>query len=156
MRIELDDVTRPEVLALLDEHLQNMHVITPPEGVFAFDAARLRSPDVTLWTAWDEGTLLGCAALKELSPTQGEIKSMRTKAERRRSGVGRALLDHIIAVARDRRYNELFLETGRQPAFAPAHALYRSAGFRDCGSFGQYEDTGTSVFMRMKITAASQ
>jgi putative acetyltransferase len=151
MRIEIDDVTRPEVLALLDEHLRTMHELTPPEHVFAFDAAKLRSPDVTFWTAWDADTLLGCAALKELSGTQGELKSMRTPANLRRRGVGRALLDHIVGVARGRGYHELFLETGRQAAFSPAHALYRSAGFSDCGAFGAYEDTGNSVFMCMKL-----
>jgi putative acetyltransferase len=151
MRIEVDDVTRPEVLALLEEHLGNMREITPPEHVFAFDAAKLRAADVTFWTAWDGGTLLGCAALKELSPASGEVKSMRTQAHLRRTGTGRALLNHIIEIARGRGYSELFLETGRQEAFAPAHALYRSAGFRDCGPFGSYTDNGNSVFMRRSM-----
>ena len=151
MRIEIDDVTRPEVLALLEEHLGNMREITPPGHVFAFDAAKLRAPDVTLWTAWDDGTLLGCAALKELTRTQGEVKSMRTPADLRRRGVGRALLEHLVGVARERGYRELFLETGKQAAFAPAHALYRSAGFTDCGPFGAYDDNGSSVFMRMPL-----
>jgi putative acetyltransferase len=152
MRIEIDDLTRPAVLALLEEHLRNMREITPPGHVFAFDAAKLRSPDVTLWTAWDEDTLLGCAALKELCRTQGEVKSMRTPASLRRRGVGRALLDHIVGAARDRGYRELFLETGRQAAFAPAQALYRSAGFSECGPFGVYDDNGNSVFMRLELT----
>lgn len=152
MRIEIDDVTRPEVLALLEEHLANMHAITPAEHVFAFDAGKLRSPDVTFWTAWDGATLLGCAALKELSPAQGEVKSMRTPAHLRRTGAGRALLNHVIEAARSRGYRELFLETGKQDAFLPAHALYRSAGFIDCGPFGPYSDNGNSVFMSMTLT----
>jgi putative acetyltransferase len=151
MRIELDDVSRPQVLALLEEHLRNMYELSPPEHVFAFDASKLRAPDVTLWTAWNEGTLLGCAALKELSPTQGEVKSMRTPVSLRRQGAGRALLEHLLRVSRDRGYRELFLETGCHPAFAPAQALYRSVGFRDCGPFGSYEDNGNSVFMFLKL-----
>jgi putative acetyltransferase len=151
VRIEIDDLSRPEVLALLEEHLRNMHELTPPEFVFAFDAAKLRAPDVTFWTAWNDATLVGCAALKELSPTQGEVKSMRTPARLRRQGAGRALLDHILQVARARGYHELFLETGCQPAFAPAHALYRSAGFRDCGPFGSYQENGNSVFMVLQL-----
>jgi putative acetyltransferase len=154
LRIEVDDVTRPQVLALLEEHLRNMYELTPPEFVFAFDASKLRAPGITFWTAWQDETLLGCAALKELSPTQGEIKSMRTPASLRRTGAGRALLNHLIGVARERGYQQLFLETGRQPEFVPAHTLYRSAGFRDCGPFGDYTDNGNSVFMTLKLAGS--
>ena len=151
MRIEIDDVSRPRVLALLEEHLRNMYEITPPEHVFAFDAAKLRQPDVVLWTAWENDELLGCAALKELSPTQGEVKSMRTPARLRRRGAGRALLNHILQVSRERGYRELFLETGNHPAFVPAQTLYRSVGFRECGPFGSYKENGNSVFMSLRL-----
>jgi putative acetyltransferase len=151
MRIETDDVSRPEVLALLEEHLRNMYEITPSEFVFAFDASKLRAPGVTFWTAWDGKTLLGCAALKELSATQGEVKSMRTPVKLRGKGVGRALLNHVLEVARERGYRELLLETGSHPAFTPALTLYRSAGFEPCGPFADYEDNGFSVFMSMRL-----
>ena len=151
MRIEVDDVSRPQVLALLEEHLRNMYEITPPEHVFAFDAVKLRQPGIVFWTAWEDNELLGCAALKELSPTQGEVKSMRTPERLRRRGTGRALINHILQVSRDRGYRELFLETGNHPAFAPAHALYRSVGFRECGPFDSYEDNGSSVFMSLQL-----
>src|SRR5262249_4533325 len=126
MRIELDDVSRPEVMALLEEHLRNMYELSPPDQVFAFDARKLQGPDVSFWTAWDEEVLLGCAALKELSPGRGEVKSMRTPARLRRQGAGKALLHHILRISRERGYRELFLETGRHPSFAPAQTLYRS------------------------------
>ena len=151
MRIEIDDVSRPEVIALLEEHLRNMYELSPPEQVFAFDASKLRAPGITFWTAWQDGTLLGCAALKELSATQGEVKSMRTPARLRGRGAGRALLNHIVHVARERGYRELLLETGSHPAFAPAQTLYRSVGFRECGPFGSYKDTGFSVFMSLQL-----
>ena len=152
MRIEVDDVTRPQVLALLEEHLANMHELTPPEHVFAFDASKLRAPGVVLWTAWDGDTLLGCAALKELSPTQGELKSMRTPVSHRRRGAGRALLEHILRVSGERGYRDLFLETGRHPDFEPAQSLYRSVGFQVCGPFGSYEENGNSVFMHLRLS----
>jgi putative acetyltransferase len=151
MRIEIDDVSRPQVIALLEEHLRNMYEVTPPDYVFAFDASQLRAPGITLWTAWEDDTLLGCAALKELSPTEGEVKSMRTPASLRRRGAGRALLNHILHVSRERRYHALFLETGCQPEFAPAHTLYRSVGFRECGPFGPYKENGNSVFMSLQL-----
>src|SRR5262245_28661617 len=128
-----------------------MHELSPPDCVFAFDANKLRAPDVTLWTAWEDDALLGCAALKELSPSQGEVKSMRTPARLRRKGTGRALLNHLLQQARQRGYRELFLETGNHHAFEPAQTLYRSAGFRECGPFGDYKDNGFSVFMHLRL-----
>lgn len=155
MRIETDELTDPRVLALLEEHLANMYEITPPEQVFAFDAARLRAPGVTFWTAWNGEELLGCGALKELSPTEGEIKSMRTPQASRRRGAGRALLRHILAVAHARGYARVSLETGSHPAFGAAHALYRSAGFRECGPFADYEPNQHSVFMTLELRAGT-
>ena len=152
LRIELDDLSRPQVLALVHEHLQNMHELSPPDKVFAFDTSKLKAPDVTFWTAWRGDVLLGCAALKELSPTEGEIKSMRTPSALRRTGAGRALLNHIIEVARVRGYRVLYLETGCQPAFVPAQTLYSSAGFNRCGPFGSYRENGNSVFMSLSLT----
>ena len=151
MRIELDDLSRPAVITLIEEHLRNMHEISPPEEVFAFDVSKLKAPDVSFWTAWNGEVLLGCAALKELSPTQGEIKSMRTPSALRRTGAGRALLEHILAVAHTRGYRELYLETGRHPAFLPAQTLYRSVGFEQCGPFASYRENGNSVFMSLSL-----
>ena len=154
MRIVVDPLEHPDVLALLREHLGNMHEMTPPEQVFALDASRLRAPDVTFWTAWDGDVLLGCGALKELSPTQGEVKSMRTPQALRGRGAGRALLAHIVAEARRRGYASLYLETGTHPGFAPAQALYRSAGFEPCGAYADYPDTGYSAFMVLRLEPA--
>jgi putative acetyltransferase len=151
LRIELDDLTRPQVIALISEHLSNMHQWSPPGTVFAFDVSKLRSPDVTFWTVWDDDELAGCGALKELSPTEGEIKSMRTPEACRRRGAGRAILSHVIEVAKDRGYERLSLETGRHEAFLPAQTLYRAFGFEYCGPFGSYGDNGNSIFMTLSL-----
>jgi putative acetyltransferase len=151
LRIELDDLSRVAVLRLLEEHLRNMYELSPPEKVFAFDASKLKAPGVTFWTAWNGESLLGCAALKEISATEGEIKSMRTPTSLRKTGAGRALLNHIIDVARSRGYHALYLETGCHPAFLPAQTLYRSAGFAVCGPFGTYRENGNSVFMSLRL-----
>ena len=151
MRIEIDDLARPQVHALLEEHLSNMYELSPPEQVFALDLAKLRATDITFWTVWDEEDLIGCGALKELSPTHGEIKSMRTPAAARGRGAGRALLAHIISVARQREYRTLSLETGSHAAFKPAHNLYRSKGFAMSGPFGNYRPDPHSVFMELRL-----
>lgn len=154
MRIELDDLTRAPVLDLLREHLANMHELSPPENVFAFDAERLRVPDVTFWTAWDGEALLGCGALKELSATEGEVKSMRTPKALRRRGAGRALMRHILDEARRRGYRRLSLETGSHPDFGAAQQLYRDFGFQVCGPFASYPANDFSVFMTLPLKEA--
>lgn len=147
MQIRLDDLAGPEVRALLAEHLRSMRSISPPESVHALDLDGLRAPDVTFWTAWSGTRLLGCGALKELDRGHGEVKSMRTAAAHRGSGVARALLAHIVAEARCRGYARLSLETGSQHAFAPARRLYEGAGFSYCPPFAAYVEDPNSVFM---------
>jgi putative acetyltransferase len=154
MRIEVDDLSRPQVHALLEEHLANMYELSPPEQVFALDLNKLRANDITFWTVWAEEELLGCGALKELTSTHGEIKSMRTPAATRGRGAGRAVLAHIISVAQQRGYTKLSLETGTHAAFEPAHNLYRSKGFIMSGPFGGYQPNEHSVFMELRLSAS--
>jgi putative acetyltransferase len=151
VRIELDDLLRPEVHALLREHLANMYELSPPESVHALDLSELRRSDVTFWTVWEGPVLMGCGALKELDPTHGEVKSMRTPAKQRRRGAGRAVLTHIVAEARKRGYRRLSLETGSLDAFKPAQKLYESFGFVYCGPFGSYKPDPYSTFMSLEL-----
>lgn len=151
MRIERDDLSRPAVQALLSEHLAEMHAVTPPGFVFALDLDALRAPGITFWTIWDDAVLLGCGALKELSATHGEVKSMRTPRAARRRGAGRALLAHIVAEARRRGYRRLSLETGASAPFHAAHRLYESAGFVPCGPFGEYTQGPNNRFMTLEL-----
>jgi putative acetyltransferase len=151
MQIELDNLSRHEVHALLREHLANMHELSPPESVHALDLTKLRAPDITFWTIWDCSLLLGCGALKELTPTHGEVKSMRTPNDLRRRGAGRAILAHIVAEARSRGYRRLSLETGSMQAFEPAQRLYQSFGFTFCGPFADYKADPNSAFMSLEL-----
>jgi putative acetyltransferase len=153
MHIEIDNITRPEVLALLREHLRNMHEVSPPQSIHALDISGLKVPEITFWTAWEAGVLMGCGALKELSADHGEVKSMRTPQALRGRGVGRALLAHIVSVAHARNYRILSLETGAQAAFAPALRLYESVGFTRCAPFASYVDDPNSVFMSLRLDA---
>jgi putative acetyltransferase len=147
MEIRLDDLAGVEIRTLLAEHLHNMHQLSPPESVHALDVAALLKPEVTFWSVWSDDDLLGCGALKELSPVHGEVKSMRTASAHRRKGVARVVLQHIIAEAHRRSYRRLSLETGSMDAFEPARRLYESFGFRYCGPFEGYVEDPNSVFL---------
>jgi putative acetyltransferase len=147
MLIRVDDLAGPEIRALLEEHLRNMHQLSPPESVHALDIAALRKPEITFWTAWAQEELLGCGALKALDSRHGEVKSMRTVSSKRRAGVGRAMLEHIVAEARVRSYARLSLETGSMEAFTPARRLYESFGFTYCAPFADYSEDPNSLFM---------
>lgn len=151
MHPELDDLSRPQVHALLEEHLRDMQAITPAGKVYALDLNKLRQPDVTFWTLWDGDEVLACGALKQLDAGHAEIKSMRTAQAHRRRGAARAMLTHLIAVARTRGYRRLSLETGSYAAFAPARRLYATAGFTICGPFGDYPDDPDSTFMTLTL-----
>jgi putative acetyltransferase len=151
LHIREDDLTGKPIIDLLREHLENMHEITPPESVHALDLAALQAPNITFWTAWQADELLGCGALKELDPSSGEIKSMRTVKAHRRQGVASKILEHIIKEAERRAYDCLYLETGAFPEFAPARALYEQYGFEYRGPFGEYIDDPNSVFMVKKL-----
>jgi putative acetyltransferase len=151
VQIRVDDLRGPEIAALLAAHVAFCRASSPPESTHVLDLDALRSPEIAFWSAWDGANLLGCAALKELAPTHGEIKSMHTAAQHRGRGVGLGLLRHIVAEARSRDYRQLSLETGSMEAFAVARALYARFGFVTCLPFGDYRLDPNSVFMTLEL-----
>ncbi len=144
--ISVDDPRRPQVRALLERHLTFCLSETPPEHSFALDVDGLLDPAVTFFSFTGDGRVLGVGALKELDAAHGELKSMHTAAEARGRGVGRAVLEHLLAVARARGYRRVSLETGTTPGFAAARALYVSAGFVPAEPFGGYQRTEDNTF----------
>ena len=155
MRIELDDLSSPAVHALLQEHLDNMHELSPPEQVFALDLSKLKSPDITFWTVWEGDLLIGCGALNELTTDHGEIKSMRTPSKYRGRGAAKAVLARIVETAKERDYRLLSLETGSHPDFDAAQSLYKSIGFQLSGPFAGYKENPHSVFMELRLHSAA-
>jgi putative acetyltransferase len=151
MEIRLDDLSGPEVRALIADHLRSMYELSPPESVHALDVDQLKQKEVTFWSAWVEGELAGIGALKELDREHGELKSMRTAPGHLRKGVASRILEHILAEARRRGYKRVSLETGSMEAFEPARRLYARHGFRYCGPFADYWDDPNSAFMTLEL-----
>jgi putative acetyltransferase len=147
LTFRVDDLSGSAIRGLLAQHLAAMHEASPRESVHALDVDGLRGPGVTFWSAWSGETLAGMGALKELGGGRGELKSMRVADELLGQGVGRALLEHIVAEARRRGLTSLWLETGSTAPFAPALRLYERAGFVRCDPFGDYRDDPFSIFM---------
>jgi putative acetyltransferase len=147
LRIVPDDLSDTRVLALLQLHLDEMYQWSPAESVHAMPAERLRERDVAFFSAWDGDRLAGCGAIKHLGEGHGELKSMRAAPDYRGKGVGKALLLHLLAVARERGYSRVSLETGLPEAFRDARRLYQAHGFTECLPFGDYVSDGFSICM---------
>ena len=150
-KIREDDLTGPEITALLRLHLDEMHQWSPPTSVHAMPIERLRAADVTFYAAWDRAKLAGCGALKQIGPGHGELKSMRANPDYRGRGAGRAMLEHLLAEARARGWSRVSLETGRPEAFRPARALYEANGFAECPPFGDYVADDFSICMTREL-----
>ena len=151
--ISIDDPQVEDVRELLGRHLAFARTHSPPEDVHALDVDGLVDPAVTFFSYRLEGELLGVGALKQLDPGHAELKSMHTAEVARGRGIGRAMLDHLVGVARDRGCRRVSLETGSMQAFAPARSLYTSAGFEPCEPFGGYSPSPNSVLMTMSLCA---
>jgi putative acetyltransferase len=150
-RIVPGDFSDPRVVALLSHHHATCHAVTPKGSAHALDLSGLQAPDIEFWCAWEGETLLATGALKRLSATHGEVKSMHTAEAARRKGVASAMLRHIVAAARQQGLARLSLETGSFDFFQPAVALYRAHGFTDCGPFGAYRPDPNSLFLTLEL-----
>ncbi|MBD1556589.1 GNAT family N-acetyltransferase [Vibrio sp. S9_S30] len=155
MEIKIDKLDSKEIIALLNEHLDDMYATSPPESVHALDLVALKKPEITFWSAWDNGELLGCAALKQLDSSHAELKSMRTARVARNRGVASRLLQHVLTVAEDRKYEKISLETGSMDFFKPARTLYEKNGFVYCGPFADYQPDPNSQFMTKSLLQPS-
>lgn len=149
--IRPDDLSGPEMADLIAVHTRTMLATSPPGSCHFLPIDGLRQPSVSVWSLWDDAALLGCGALKDLGDQTGEIKSMHTRDGRRGRGLGRRMLEHILAEARLRGYTALFLETGSMDAFLPARLLYEAYGFTCCGPFGDYVADPNSTYMTLTL-----
>lgn len=142
---------QPDLALLHARHTQAMHADTPPESIHMLPAEALAAPGIWFFVMREAGVALGMGAFKRIDATHAEIKSMHVMFEARGRGLARHLLDHLVAHARAAGFARLSLETGAQPSFAAARALYAQAGFAECGPFEGYGPDPNSVFMTRAI-----
>lgn len=153
--MQIDDPHATDVSELLATHLAYTAAASPAEFSFALGVHQLAEPHITLFSAREDGHLVGVAALKRLDPSHAELKSMHTRASDRRRGVGRALLTHILGFAAAHGYRRISLETGTTSEFAAARTLYRSAGFTTCEAFAGYRPSVYNTFMTTTLGAGT-
>jgi len=147
--VALDD---PQFLDLLTLHLAGMRQHSPAESVHALDLTGLSGPALTLLGAWSpDGLLAAIGAMKRLGGGQAEVKSMRTHPDFLRKGAAAALLEAIIALAREESLRRLNLETGSGEAFEPALTLYRKRGFTSGEAFADYTATDFNQFLHLDL-----
>jgi putative acetyltransferase len=149
--ISPDDPLADDVRELLERHLAYAKATTAPEDVHALEVEALLDPSVTFFSFRADGELLGVAALQHLDDEHAEIKSMHTAEAARGRGVGRAMVDHLVGVARESGYRRVSIETGAGPAFAAARRLYASASFAPCGPFADYGPSPNSAYMTLSL-----
>jgi len=147
VQIVVDDLSGPQIAEFLDEHVQEMRSLTPPESKHALDLDALRRPEVTFWSVMDGDALVGCGAIKRLDTVHAELKSMRAAPARKRSGIASLLLNHILTEAERMGFTRLSLETGADEFFLPARRLYEKFGFAYCEPFAHYRPDPNSAFM---------
>lgn len=146
-----DHPRSPDVQRLVEAHLAYARLHTPPENVHALGIDDLLEDGLSLFSIREGEELVGIGALKHLDESHAEIKSMHTSESARRRGAGRAMLDHLLSVARTRGYSRVSLETGSMAAFAAARTLYESAGFERCEPFAGYRPSPNSVCMTLEF-----
>jgi putative acetyltransferase len=151
LQIREDDLSSQEVRQLIRLHLSGMQENSPAGSVFALDLTGLQSADVTMFSAWNNGELVGIGALKALGDSAGEIKSMRTAPGHLRTGIGAAILEHILTISRQRGYRRVSLETGSGDSFAAALRLYRKRGFKNGPRFGDYIASDFNQFLHLDL-----
>jgi putative acetyltransferase len=139
------------VRALVERHLVFGRSFTPLEDAHALEVEELLDPAIALFAAREGEEVLAVGALKRIGPEEGELKTMHTAEAARGRGIGRAMLDHLLAEARRRGYRRVSLETGTMEAFAPARALYEGAGFVPCPPFGAYRESWNSLYLTLVL-----
>jgi putative acetyltransferase len=151
--IAIETALQDDVRFLVEQLNAHLLPLSPLEFQFKMTVEQMAGDDTTVFVARDDtGRAVGMGALKLHSAELGEVKRMFTLPDVRGQRVGSALLDAIVALARDKNLPMLMLETGTGPGFDGAHRLYSNSGFVVRGPFLDYPDSEWSAFFEMPVT----
>ena len=98
--------------------------------------------------AEDEGRYVACIAVRQFAEDVGEIKRLYVAPAARGRGLGRVLVERIIAEARKLGYRSLLLDT--LPFMKEAQALYLSMGFEATTAY-RFNPIAGSAFLRLEL-----
>lgn len=136
--ITIEKSLSEELAQVLQAHWEFCTLTTPIEFVYALDASKLFTPDITVFGARVLGELVGVGAIRKLDVDHAELKSMHTLAKTRGHGIGKAMVAHIETFAKLEGMKRISLETGSSEPFKPARELYKSLGYEVCEAFRDY------------------
>jgi GNAT superfamily N-acetyltransferase len=132
----------------------DLGIVVPPEADHPTSVLHdLIASGGRLYVAEIDGESVGVGDLKLLTSTTGEIKRMFVRTEARGLGVGRAIVEQLVADGRELGCETLYLESAS--FMHSAHALYRSVGFVPSEPYPgrEFEDVehDVSIFMRLDL-----
>ena len=108
-------------------------------GAYAPPAGRLLVADA-------DGELVGCVALRPQAPGVCELKRLYVRPAHRGRGLGRRLLEALLAEAVAAGYRESVFDT--LESMTEALALYRSLGFAETEPYNEHPVDGTLWFRK--------
>lgn len=149
--ITIEESLGEELAQILQTHWLFCTSTTPIEHVYALEASKLFTPEITVFGARVNEELVGVGALRRLDTDHAELKSMHTLARSRGHGVGKAMVAHIEGFAKVQGVKRISLETGATEPFKPARELYKSLGYEECEAFGEYILSGDNTCMTKLI-----
>jgi GNAT superfamily N-acetyltransferase len=98
--------------------------------------------------AEDDGQYLACIAVRQFAAGVAEIKRLYVAPAARGRGLGRVLVERIIAEARKLGYRSLLLDT--LPFMMEAQSLYLSMGFKATTAY-RFNPIAGSAFLRLDL-----
>ncbi len=146
-----EDPRQSDVAALVEQLSQTLLALTPAEACHHMSVDEMAEANTTVFVARDAGKAVACGALKQHPDSTGEVKRMFCLPETQGKGVGRKILQEIIARAEQMGLKSLVLETGWN--YEAALHLYESSGFERCGPVLDYPDHPESVFYKRPLAA---
>ena len=140
-----------EVNELLIKHFNELKSVSPEGSTHVLDIDGLKNQSIKFWSLWEDAKLVGCGALKFLSKTHGEFKSIRVADNFKNKGYGEKIIVDLLSKAKILGIQKISVETGAGEFFLPARKLFKSCGFEECEPFAHYSLDPNSCYYNLKF-----